>query len=126
MNAVTSEKLSLQLSAEHAEDELTEQKRLTESLRTVSSLLCSCSCSSLLYLHPNTEAHCCILFRVDYDFGVIGVRNQLNRLSHVISQKSFRVCGWGQKLIFLVGFSALISLKFFGTVDWATERVSGL
>lgn len=38
MNVVTSEKQSLQLSFERTESELTEQKRLSESLQMVSSL----------------------------------------------------------------------------------------
>jgi len=56
LKSIMSEKLGLQLSVERAESELTEQKRLTESLQLVSSFFYSHPCIMLLYVHPNTDA----------------------------------------------------------------------
>jgi len=57
LNTVTSEKQSFQLSAEHAENKLTEQEKLTESLQLViCSFFYSCPHFTLLYMHPNVVA----------------------------------------------------------------------
>jgi len=72
LKSITSEKLGLQLSVERAESELTEQKRLTESLQLVSSFFYSHPCV-MYFMCIQIQMHSCILFCMNSNFCGTGV-----------------------------------------------------